>query len=261
MGRDLYKYTKVQLVLYRIFEIVVFVLGCIILINSITSNRYLLSDLIGLLALLASVLIICNSRLVNSVRLIYLLLYFYEAWQYEHYVDALIKLLVLVPMAAYVLIKTYMKRTKIEWTNFVKKEVYKRTRSESKYTVLSFGLFIGVLSFILTKMFNQYVEAFDDHTLSSLFFTFLTVSGFMFGWYNKNQSIVKWPYGLVYHTLVFYMWSRTSHNFAMDIYCIFWVIYTILGCIEAYYLREFDLGNPSIFILDLNMVKKHKSNE
>ena len=83
----------------------------------------------------------------------------------------------------------------------------------------------------------------------------------MFGWYNKNQSIVKWPYGLVYHTLVFYMWSRTSHNFAMDVYCIFWVIYTILGCIEAYYLREFDLNNPSIFILDLNMVKKHKSNE
>ena len=81
----------------------------------------------------------------------------------------------------------------------------------------------------------------------------------MFSWYNKNQSIVKWPYGLIYHALVFYMWYKTPHHFAMDIYCIFWIIYTILGCIEAYYIREFELDNPSIFIIDYKDMEKRRN--
>ena len=259
MGRNLDRYTKVQLVLYRIFEVVVFILSLILLYNLFCVKGCLISIIVSSLALLSSVLIIINSKWVNVVRLAYLLLYAYEAYKFEHYVDMSIKLFILIPMCIYTLIKIFPNKSIVSWMHFINKERLKMLHVESKYTVLSFGIFLGVLSFILTQIFSQYVKVFDDNTLSGAFLTALTLSGFMFGWYNKNRSIVKWPYGLIYHVLVFYMWYKTPHHFAMDIYCIFWIIYTILGCIEAYYIREFELDNPSIFIIDYKDMEKRRN--
>lgn len=258
MGRDLGKYTKVQIVLYRIFEIIIFILSTLLLIDFSCNQDCLISTIATGLALFGSVLVVINSRWINFVRLGYIILYIIEAWKFEHYIDSLIKLLVTIPMIIYLITKTFPKREKSAWERFLNVYREQSKKFESPYTVIAFGVFLGILTFILTQIFNGYVEAFKDYTLSGLFFSGLVISGFLFNWYNKNQSIMKWPYGLIYHSLVYYMWSKTSHNYPMDIFCIFWILYTLLGCIEAYYLREFDLEVPSIFEVDLVSMEKRR---
>lgn len=258
MGRDLGKYTKVQIVLYRIFEIIIFILSTLLLIDITCNEDCIIAKIATGLALYASALVVMNSRWVNIVRFGYISLYIIEAWNYQHYVDSLLKLFVTIPMIIYLISKTFPKRESSSWEKFLC--IYKKRskRFESPYTVIFFGILLGILTFILTKLFNGYVESFDDYTLSGLFFSGLVISGFLFNWYNKNQTIMKWPFGLIYHSLVYFMWSKTSHNYPMDIFCIFWVLYTLLGCIEAYYLREFDLEVPSIFEVDLISMEKRR---
>ena len=54
------------------------------------------------------------------------------------------------------------------------------------------------------------------------------------------------------------MWVNLEESFAIDIYCIFWIIYTLLGCIEGFYVQENGI-KKSIFLLNLStMVKKRK---
>ena len=260
MGRDLGKYTKVQIVLYRIFEILIFTIGVLLLkeIFSKDGVRSTVAIVITGTALITSVLIIINSRWVNIWRLFYLSLYIYEAFTYEHYVEGTIKLLVAIPMVLFLTIKIFPKKDKTKWLEFTRLNLYESNKTEEPKNVILYGVLLGTMSFLLTHLFSSYIKFFDDYTLSGLFFSFLTLSGFLFNWYNKNQSIMKWPYGLIYHSLVFYMWLKTPHSYAMDLYCAFWLVYNVLGCIEAFYIREFDLENPSIFELDIKAMEHRR---
>lgn len=261
MGRDLGKYTKVQIVLYRLFEVLIFTIGVLLLKDILDKNgiRSTVSIIITLLTLMTSVLIIVNSRWATIWRLVYLILYVYESISYEHYVDGMIKLLIIVPMVIFLIINIFPKKDKSSWLKFTKLNLYKSKKTEDPKNVLLYGVLLGTVSFLLTHLFSGYVKLFDDYTLSGLFFSLLTLFGFLFSWYNKNQSVMKWPYGLIYHTLVFYMWLKTPHSYAMDLYCVFWLLYTILGCIEAFYIREFDLENPSVFELDIKVMEHRRS--
>ena len=261
MGRDLGKYTKVQIVLYRLFEVLIFTIGTLLLKDMLDKNgiRSMVSIIITLVTLITSILTVINSRWMNIWRLTYLILYIYEAISYANYIDGMIKLLIIVPMVIFLTIKIFPKKDKSSWLEFTKLNFYESKRTENPKNVLLYGVLLGIISFLLTYFFSSYVELFDDYTLSGLFFSLLTLSGFLFSWYNKNQSVMKWPYGLIYHTLVFYMWLKTPHSYAMDLYCVFWLLYTILGCIEAFYIREFDLENPSVFELDIKAMEHRRS--
>ena len=260
MGRDLGKYTKVQIVLYRLFEILIFTIGVLLLKDILDKNgiRSTVSIIITFLTLVTSILTVINSRWTNIWRLVYLFLYVYESISYEHYVDSIIKFLIIVPMVIFLTIKIFPKKDKFSWLKFTKLNITESRKTEDPKIVLLYGVLLGTISFLLTHLFSGYIKLFDDYTLSGLFFSLLTLSGFLFSWYNKNQSVMKWPYGLIYHTLVFYMWLKTPHSYAMDLYCIFWLLYTILGCIEAFYIREFDLENPSIFELDIKAMERRR---
>lgn len=258
MFKELQDYTKFQKILLFIFFVSCFVLSTLLFLDFIEHPNTIIDTSVSALALFSGFLIIFNSRWSTITRIMYLFLYIIVAFRFKMYIDATIKLLWLLPFAIYKAKQVFPIKNDNEWLNFLKKMDIRRKRIISPKLYYAWITILGVVSIGLYNFFEDIHLHTLDSSIDITFYVFLTISGIVFGYLTKNQSLAKWPYGLIYHSLVFFMWVNLEESFAIDIYCIFWIIYTLLGCIEGFYVQENGI-KKSIFLLNLStMVKKRK---
>ena len=258
MFKDFIHYTKFQKILLSIFFISCFVLSALLLFDSITHPRDIIDTLTSAFALVTAFFVIFNSRWSTIARIAYLVLYAIVALRFKMYIDASLKLLWLLPFAIHKAVEVFPIKDDSEWFRFLKRSEIKRKRIISPKVYYAW---IFILVFVALGLYN-FLEDIHLHTgnpsIDISFYVFLIISGIVFGYLTKNQSLAKWPYGLIYHSLVFYMWINLEESFAMDIYCIFWIIYTVLGCIEGFYVQENGL-KKSIFLINFStMIENRK---
>lgn len=258
MFKELLDYTKFQKILLFIFFVSCFVLSTLLFLDFIKHPNTIIDTSVAALALFSGFLIIFNSKWSTITRIMYLFLYVIVAVHFKMYIDATIKLLWLLPFAIYKAKLVFPTKNDVEWFNLLKKMDIKRKRIISPKLYYAWICILIIVSIVLYDFFEDIHLHTVDSSIDVTFYVFLTISGIVFGYLTKNQSLAKWPYGLIYHSLVFFMWVNLEESFAIDIYCIFWIIYTLLGCIEGFYVQENGI-KKSIFLLNLSsMVKKRK---
>ena len=258
MFKELLDYTKFQKILLFIFFVSCFVLSTLLFLDFIKHPNTIIDTSVAALALFSGFLIIFNSKWSTITRIIYLFLYVIVAVHFKMYIDATIKLLWLLPFAVYKAKLVFPVKNDVEWFKLLKKMDIKRKRVISPKLYYAWIGILIIISIVLYDFFEDIHLHTVDSSIDVTFYVFLTISGIVFGYLTKNQSLAKWPYGLIYHSLVFFMWVNLEESFAIDIYCIFWIIYTLLGCIEGFYVQENGI-KKSIFLLNLStMVKKRK---
>lgn len=258
MFKELQDYTKFQKILLFIFFVSCFVLSTLLFLDFIKNPNTIIDTSVSAFALFSGFLVIFNSRWSTITRIIYLFLYTIVAFRFKMYIDATIKLLWLLPFAIYKAKQVFPIKSDNEWLNFLKKMDIRRKRIISPKLYYAWITILGIVYIGLYNFFEDIHLHTVDSSIDITFYVFLTISGIVFGYLTKNQSLAKWPYGLIYHSLVFFMWVNLEESFAIDIYCIFWIIYTLLGCIEGFYVQENGI-KKSIFLLNLStMVKKRK---
>lgn len=258
MFKELLDYTKFQKILLFIFFVSCFILSTLLFLDFIEHPNTIIDTSVAALALFSGFLIIFNSKWSTITRIMYLSLYVIVAFHFKLYIDATIKLLWLLPFAVYKAKLVFPVKNDVEWFNLLKKMDIKRKRIISPKLYYAWIGILIIISIILYDFFEDIHLHTVDSSIDVTFYVFLTISGIVFGYLTKNQSLAKWPYGLIYHSLVFFMWVNLEESFAIDIYCIFWIIYTLLGCIEGFYVQENGI-KKSIFLLNLSkMVKKRK---
>lgn len=254
MFKDFEYYTTFQKILLSMFFVVCFVLSILLMIDFFLYEKSIIDISIAGFALITGFLIIVNSRWSTVTRLVYLSLYIVSAIYFKAYIEASIKLFWLLPLALYDCIRVFPIKTDLEWTKYLRKMKLRRYRTISPKVYYAWVITLLIFATILYNFLEDLHLNTGDESLTITFYVFLTLSGLVFGYLTKNQSLAKWPYGLIYHFLVFYMWSNLEESFAIDIYCLFWLIYSILGCIEGFYVQEKGL-KKSIFLLELSTMR------
>lgn len=258
MFKDFVHYTKFQKILLSIFFISCFVLSTLLLLDFIVNPISIIDTSTTGFALASAFLIIFNSRWSTITRIIYLILYILIAFRFKMYIDASLKLLWLLPLAIYKAVQVFPIKDDNEWFKFLKKMDIRKNITVSPKVYYEWIVILIFISIGLYNFFEDIHLNTGDPSIDISFYVFLTISGIVFGYLSKNQSLAKWPYGLIYHSLVFYMWVNLEESFAMDIYCLFWIIYTVLGCIEGFYVQENGIKR-SIFLINFStMVENRK---
>ena len=206
--------------------------------------------------LIASIFIVANHRFGIFLRLIYLGLYAYLAFQYKLYTDFTLKIIFFYPFAIIRIKDLYLTRDISKWRKAIAHEMLiNRKRKCCKGMGWFYGwLFVGLILISALTHFFEDVLILDDF-MSQPFYATMTVVAYIYLLLDYRRNLNRWPFGFMYNCIVTSMWLQSKEvSVALFLYMLFWIYYTAAGTIEAIYLREVH-RHRSVYSLYLREVK------
>lgn len=263
MVRNLDKYTKFQRFLY-VFHFAVCSLLFMISLFFVNDKNAIDTALL-FTTLIASIFIVANHRFGIFLRLIYLGLYSYLAFQYKLYTDFTLKIIFFYPFAIVRVKDLYLTKDLTKWRNAVAHEMLiNRKRKCCKGMGWFYGwLIIGVIIIaILTHLFEDTLRL--DNFMSQPFYATMTVVAYIYLLLDYRRNLNRWPFGFMYNCIVAAMWLQSKEiSVALFLNILFWIYYTATGTIEAIYLREIHKSRSvySLYLRDVKDVSRKCKND
>lgn len=165
--------------------------------------------------------------------------------------------MVFVPVAWKTYLDVFPIRNNSGWAEQIRLQCTARlhTRSISRY-YLNISIIIA-FAFIIHLFLDDVPDLNFNKQTDVIFYTVLCVLAFLSGYSQARKRITKWPYFILYYSMSLYVWMYVTHSAMLELYCLFWLIQSIFGTIEAFYMRENGLVN-SIFSLDVVMMSRDR---
>ena len=258
MVRNLNKYTKFQLVLFRL-HFIICTLFFVIPLFFLNQNTWL-DTLMLYITIIASMLILMNDRKAMFLRVVYLSIYTFIAFQYGLHMDVFIKTAFYIPFAMLRIWELYFTHDRQKWRQLIVKDI-NSTRKNARICDknMSMGTFfvwlvIGVcFATIINDIFEDSILI--DKSIGDIYYIVLLLVAFGFIFLDYRKSMNRWTFGVMYNILTANLWIHANNvSVAMGLYICFWIYYTSIGTIEAIYLREINKVR-SLFALNLREVK------
>ena len=239
------KIQKLLLGMYIVSVIIILIATKFRPLNHITISSYSLIST----SLLWSFLNFKNKRWAPVVKLLTVLIYTYISYLHGIYSEALLKILIFVPVSIYSIYRYTLKRDYIGWSKRIKKEVGKVNRKISR-TQFFFWVVIISLCYVLIDKLTGYLNGFDNNILTYAFlFGILGQAAYIFR--NRNY----WNYSVLYYGVMIVAWSYIDVNNYVEIYLIIQLIYHFFGGVEMLYIREYRTVKNTIFAMDMRELR------
>lgn len=255
MVRNLNKYTKFQKVLFNLHFIIC---GIFFIIPLFFLNQNTWLDTLMLyITIIASMYILANDRRAIILRIFYLSIYTFIAFQYGLNIDVFIKIAFYIPFAMLRTWELYHTKDEHQWRSLVAKEINStRRHGKNCHNMGTFyvWLVIGVcVATIINDVFDDKILL--DKSIGDVYYIVLILVAFGFIFLDYRRNMNRWTFGVMYNILTANLWLHVNNvSVAMGLYICFWIYYTSIGTIEAIYLREINKVR-SLFALNLKEVK------
>lgn len=240
--------SKFQRKLYNIFNISIIILFIANVIVYIIWPVNKTSLFLSLSVLLTTYMVIHNNRWSTITRIIYTCVYIAQCWKFGVWEEFFAKLLITLPFN---IVKAYIYFPKR--SQRISRLIAIRLRRNKRFTmdpITYYTVVVGTTGIMIGISVSFTNLGLKHAPFMAVLFTLCYLTNY----YNLKYRINRWTFGILYNGLVTYVWIQAGACGNMILFNVFWLWLNLLGCIEAFYMREKGL-TKSIFWLDVEVLK------